>query len=64
MDAEIENRIRVTAYHLWEAAGRPLGQDEVNWTRAKEIEFAKMTHDAPIKAPKKKSAPKKKARVN
>ena len=36
---DIEQRVRVRAYHLWEEAGRPHGQTAEFWERARsEIE--------------------------
>ena len=35
---QAEERIRVRAYHLWEADGRPLGRDDEYWERARELE--------------------------
>ena len=34
---EREARIRETAYHLWEADGRPEGRDAEFWERAREL---------------------------
>ena len=33
---ERENRIRERAHALWEAAGRPEGQDEYFWSKAED----------------------------
>ena len=33
--ASHEHRIRISAYHLWEDAGRPDGQESGHWERAK-----------------------------
>jgi hypothetical protein len=33
----LEERIRVRAYHLWEASGRPPGRDQEFWQRAHEL---------------------------
>ncbi len=33
-----EDRVRQRAYHLWEGAGRPHGQDAEFWERARELE--------------------------
>jgi hypothetical protein len=33
-----EERIRVRAYHLWLADGRPEGRDQEYWERAKELQ--------------------------
>jgi Protein of unknown function (DUF2934) len=32
-----EDRIRVRAYHLWEASGRPPGREQEFWARAHEL---------------------------
>lgn len=32
--ADLEDRIRHRAYELWEAAGRPHGQEQEHWARA------------------------------
>jgi hypothetical protein len=32
-----DERIRVRAYHLWEADGRPRGREEEFWERAREL---------------------------
>jgi Protein of unknown function (DUF2934) len=34
---EREERIRIRAYHLWEADGRPEGRDAEFWARAEEL---------------------------
>ena len=36
-DPHRENRIRERAYHLWEADGKPHGQDVEYWERAREL---------------------------
>ncbi len=36
-DAAREQRIRERAYHLWEADGKPHGQDTEFWERAREL---------------------------
>jgi hypothetical protein len=36
-DPEREQRIRVLAYHLWEADGKPYGRDVEFWERAREL---------------------------
>ncbi len=36
-DPAREERVRQRAYHLWEADGRPHGQDEEYWERASEL---------------------------
>jgi hypothetical protein len=35
---QLDERIRIRAYHLWDAEGRPLGRDEEYWERARELE--------------------------
>ena len=35
--ASPDERIRVRAYHLWEADGRPTGREEGLWERAREL---------------------------
>ncbi len=50
-DFETEQRIRERAYHLWQKAGCPEGQEEVFWQAAKEAEkpladHGKLTDDA------------------
>jgi len=35
--ANLEERIRVRAYYLWDANGRPSGQDEEFWYKAREL---------------------------
>jgi|RhiMethySRZTD1v2_1073278.scaffolds.fasta_scaffold1329057_1 Protein of unknown function (DUF2934) len=35
MAFETEDRIRVRAYHLWEASGRPEGRDQEFWEQAR-----------------------------
>lgn len=37
-DPARQQRIRVRAYHLWEADGRPVGRDLDYWERARELE--------------------------
>ena len=37
-DQEFEGRVRDRAYHLWEAAGSPVGNPDEFWHRAREIE--------------------------
>jgi hypothetical protein len=36
-DSEYEQRVRERAYHLWEADGKPHGQDLDYWERAREL---------------------------
>ena len=42
-------RIRERAYHLWESEGRPEGQSEVYWERAKELDA--IEHNQPTLLP-------------
>jgi hypothetical protein len=39
-------RIRVRAYRLWESEGKPVGQSEAYWERARELDA--IEHDAPL----------------
>ena len=39
-------RIRVRAYRLWESEGRPVGQSEAYWERARELDA--IEHVAPL----------------
>ena len=44
-----EQRIRETAYHLWEEDGRPVGQAERHWEMARKIaEDAERQQAAPV----------------
>jgi Protein of unknown function (DUF2934) len=36
MAFETEDHIRVRAYHLWEASGRPEGRDQEFWEQARQ----------------------------
>jgi hypothetical protein len=62
-----EQRIRETAYHLWERDGRPAGEDYRHWEMAKKIaveaELAKSAPAAASAPKKKRAAPKKTLRV-
>jgi hypothetical protein len=55
-----EQRVRETAYLIWEQAGRPFGQAELHWEMAKElnqrIDAAAEIAPAPIPRPVKKRA--------
>jgi hypothetical protein len=44
-DAHME-RIRVRAYHLWESEGRPDGQSDAYWERARELDVLETNHPA------------------
>jgi hypothetical protein len=56
-----EQRVRETAYHLWEKAGRPMGQAERHWEMAERL--ADEADGSPLAtviiAPKKKKSPPK-----
>jgi hypothetical protein len=43
MAFDTEERIRVRAYHLWEAHGRPEGRDLEFWDRARQLHATNMT---------------------
>ncbi len=46
-----EQRIRETAYHLWEEDGRPIGEAERHWEMARKIaEDAERQQSAPARA--------------
>jgi hypothetical protein len=49
MIVELEGRVRVRAYFLWEREGRPHGRAEAHWHRAAEAEAAALrrVHEAP-----------------
>jgi hypothetical protein len=53
-----EHRLRQTAYHLWEQAGRPHGKADEHWAKAIEMERA---DEAERPAPLAKSRQKKKS---
>jgi hypothetical protein len=55
-----EQRIRETAYHLWENDGRPMGRAEVYWEMARTVTASQLEPPAPAaKAPRaKKGEPK------
>jgi hypothetical protein len=56
-----EQRVRETAYHLWEKAGRPIGEADRHWQMAERLaDEAEGSRFATIDAtPKKKKAPSK-----
>ena len=56
-----DQRIRETAYHLWEKDGRPFGQAERHWQLALRLAAEPAAESAP--APKKKRAPTKPRRA-
>lgn len=58
METAVEDKIKRRAYELWEADGRPEGQDQAYWFKAMaEIASAAI---ATIKPPRKRAAPKAK----
>ncbi|MCQ4158913.1 DUF2934 domain-containing protein [Roseomonas sp. GC11] len=59
-ERQIEDRIRQRAYALWEAEGRPEGQEEAHWHRARAEIAAAGAREAPEPAPR-KAAPRKAA---
>jgi len=61
----LEDRVRVRAYHIWEANGRPSGRDEEFWRRA--CEMIAIDEDQPIsrdqrRQPKPSQSPGKRSR--
>jgi hypothetical protein len=54
-----EQRVRETAYHLWEKAGRPMGQAERHWEMAERLadEAEGSGRATAMTAPKKKKSP-------
>ncbi len=42
-----DNRIREFAYQIWEAEGRPLGQEERHWEMACKLAEAEAQSEAP-----------------
>lgn len=44
-DAELAEAIRRTAYFFWEQDGRPEGQSEVYWRKAKEAHLRQLAFD-------------------
>lgn len=55
-----EDKVRVRAYHLWEAEGRPEGRGDEFWARALQLEQQESAvgqASAPPKAKKAKRAP-------
>ena len=60
-----EQRIRETAYHLWEEDGRPIGQAERHWEMARKIaEDAERRQSAPAARPDRGQSGKKGSRAN
>lgn len=59
METAVEDKIKRRAYELWEADGRPEGQDQAYWFKAMaEIASAAI---ATIKPPRKRAPRTKKA---
>ena len=59
METAVEDKIKRRAYELWEADGRPEGQDQAYWFKAMaEIASAAI---ATIKPPRKRTARTEKA---
>jgi hypothetical protein len=60
-----EQRIRETAYHLWEEDGRPIGQAERHWEMARKIaEDAERRQPAPAARSDRGQNGKKGSRAN
>ncbi|WP_449397171.1 DUF2934 domain-containing protein [Devosia riboflavina] len=45
VDLDFEQRVRQTAYHLWEDNGRPFGDEKKYWFMALERLLAERTDD-------------------
>ncbi len=59
-----EQRIRETAYHLWEEDGRPIGQAERHWEMARKLaEDAERQKSAPAARPDRVESSKKGSRA-
>ena len=59
-----EQRIRETAYHLWEEDGRPIGQAERHWEMARKIaEDAERQRSSPAARPDRAPSRKKGSRA-
>lgn len=57
MTAMTDEHIRVRAYHLWEADGRPDGRDQEFWQRA-EQSLTTADNGGPKPAPRRRSRAK------
>jgi hypothetical protein len=57
---DVEHNIRLTAYRLWEEAGRPTGEADRYWAMAQDLERARQTPTRPLSAsrPRKRSVAK------
>jgi membrane protein involved in colicin uptake len=51
----LEERLRLQAYHLWEADGRPHGRSDEYWQRARELLERETSADSASGAPAKKT---------
>lgn len=51
----LEERLRLQAYHLWEADGRPHGRSEEYWQRARELLERETSAGSSSNAPAKKT---------
>lgn len=56
MGSESDKKVRVRAYHLWEAEGCPKGRDGEFWERALQLEEQANTLGRASKPPKAKHA--------
>lgn len=48
---DTQQRIRLRAYHLWASEGRPKGQAEAYWERARELDAIAHNPPAPLPNP-------------
>ena len=55
IDAELQTRIRVRAYHLYETRGRAEGLDREDWLNAEREVFNDLNHPAEITALRKET---------
>jgi hypothetical protein len=49
-----EHHVRLTAYRLWEEAGRPMGEADRHWAMAQDIERARQAAKRPLGASRQK----------
>ena len=52
--ADPEHHVRLTAYRLWEEAGRPAGEADRHWAMAQDIERARQAAKRPLGASRQK----------